>query len=1014
MQRVVRSTLVGLLTVAGLTACGDKITVPPQTTIPVSTVVREVTVSPQNVSIPVGATAQLSASVNADAGVTDRTVTWTTSSATIATVDANGLVTGKAAGVATITAASKADPNVKAGSAVTVTAAGGSAIPTVIITGINQNPTNTPVNVNAAAGQLDVLLDVNTNGAQLRSVSATLACPGGTTMTRSQTIAGAASDVDGAAVPVVLSFPTQTFDATTGKPALLNGACTLTATATTGTSTTQSATTTQQITLANADGVVLTTAFAGYTNAEGVATLTSANDAGGLPWRGGAVTLSVVPVLYTGRTLSSVSITLPGANTATQTLTAAPYSATWSATSTSAPNVTGLTLVGAGVEANGTTPKGITPTVVVLDNNGNDLNIGTPLNAGVVGQTTFRLDNTAPQPPTTFIISPRQAGWVNASYVFTGQGAGRGLTPPLGFAEYVSCGDGPANTSGAGYACTGTAGQIGVSAGAVGNNGGTNGLTTFTYYAIPAASYSPSSAANGTSTSATSCSTSGWTKITNGGDLAATLANTAYVVRVFESDLLKNARCVDLAAAPNTINTGTFARGTFGVDKVAPTAVYIEPAADPTAAANNGALAVGGAIANFNIKIGLSDDASGFSGLPITTLVQRLAVNPATGAAASPNSAFGCPSGVSNSTCVSTSTANTIRGDANGITDANGTVYAASADASGCVGCGYFFYTQTALDLARNATATMTRNVVIDLQAPTVGGIQVPAALTGGASASFATSAIDNLDLISSDYSLTYNTLPSGAAGPFLVIRAAGPALGVAFDNVLTTSSSFAATVPLFIRSIATTTAGNAPQNNGNQVPGPGAGLPTQIGVRVYDAANNPSVVSNAAINAANVPQTTPTNYLAAPAGANPAATMISFQVSNAAANISNCPTATCAGGVAPANATSVALTATSTGNEGATYQFINPFTQVQFYYYDSGYAGASNEWILIGSAVAPVVTDNNPPTIRTFTWTLSPAFDPPAALGSGATLKVIAIGLNAVGDGLASAVYANIPLTNP
>src|SRR5690349_18055382 len=113
MQRVVRSTLVGLLTVAGLTACGDKITVPPPTTIPVSNVVREVTVSPQNVSIPVNGTAQLSASVNADAGVTDRTVTWTTSSATVATVDANGLVTGKAAGVATITAASKADPQVK-------------------------------------------------------------------------------------------------------------------------------------------------------------------------------------------------------------------------------------------------------------------------------------------------------------------------------------------------------------------------------------------------------------------------------------------------------------------------------------------------------------------------------------------------------------------------------------------------------------------------------------------------------------------------------------------------------------------------------------------------------------------------------------------------------------------------------------------------------------------------------------------------------------------------------------
>ena len=88
--------------------------------------------------------------------------------------------------------------------------------PTVIITGINQNPTNTPVNVNAAAGQIDVILDVNTNGAQLRSVSATLACPNNTTMTQTQTIAGAASDVEGAAVPVVLSFPTAVFQCDDG------------------------------------------------------------------------------------------------------------------------------------------------------------------------------------------------------------------------------------------------------------------------------------------------------------------------------------------------------------------------------------------------------------------------------------------------------------------------------------------------------------------------------------------------------------------------------------------------------------------------------------------------------------------------------------------------------------------------------------------------------------------------------------------------------------------------------
>ena len=252
--------------------------------------------------------------------------------------------------------------------------------------------------------------------------------------------------------------------------------------------------------------------------------------------------------------------------------------------------------------------------------------------------------------------------------------------------------------------------------------------------------------------------------------------------------------------------------------------------------------------------------------------------------------------------------------------------------------------------------------------------------------------------------------MPVGTVLANLPIRANGPDLGVAFDNVLTTASSFSVNVPFFIRSIATTApATNAPQNNG------GAGLPASIGVRAYDAASNPSPTSVALINAANVPQTNPTrtDFTVAPTGANPLATMISFQVSNAAKSISNCPTAGCAGGVAPANPTGISLTATATGNEGTTFQFINPFTQVQFYYFDSGYAGASNEWILIGSAVAPVVTDNNPPTIRTFTWTLA-SFDPPAALGSGVPLNVIAIGVNASGDGLASAVNTNITLTNP
>src|SRR2546428_610456 len=87
------------------------------TPIPVATVA----VAPPTASIVVGATVQLSATPQDAAGnpLTGRTVTWQTSDGTVATVDATGLVTGKAlGGPVTITATSEG----KAGTAaVTVT-----------------------------------------------------------------------------------------------------------------------------------------------------------------------------------------------------------------------------------------------------------------------------------------------------------------------------------------------------------------------------------------------------------------------------------------------------------------------------------------------------------------------------------------------------------------------------------------------------------------------------------------------------------------------------------------------------------------------------------------------------------------------------------------------------------------------------------------------------------------------------------------------------------------------------
>jgi uncharacterized protein YjdB len=79
-----------------------------------------VTVAPATTSLAVGATRQLTATV-LPADATDKSGTWTTSDATKATVSSTGLVTGVAAGTATITFKSN-DGNFTGTTAVTVTA----------------------------------------------------------------------------------------------------------------------------------------------------------------------------------------------------------------------------------------------------------------------------------------------------------------------------------------------------------------------------------------------------------------------------------------------------------------------------------------------------------------------------------------------------------------------------------------------------------------------------------------------------------------------------------------------------------------------------------------------------------------------------------------------------------------------------------------------------------------------------------------------------------------------------
>lgn len=93
----------------------DKIEIINEAAIPVT----GVSISPTSASIPVGATTQLTATV-APANATNKNVSWVSSNTSVATVSSTGMVTGVAAGNATITVTTQSG-NKTASSAITVT-----------------------------------------------------------------------------------------------------------------------------------------------------------------------------------------------------------------------------------------------------------------------------------------------------------------------------------------------------------------------------------------------------------------------------------------------------------------------------------------------------------------------------------------------------------------------------------------------------------------------------------------------------------------------------------------------------------------------------------------------------------------------------------------------------------------------------------------------------------------------------------------------------------------------------
>ena len=137
---VVTAKTVGTANITVTTANGKTATcvVTVKTPVPQEVAVTGVTLNKTNVSLEVGKTDTLVATIS-PSNATNKIIAWSSSNTSIATVDANGKITGKAAGTVTITA--KTNNGKTAACKVTITKQ------EVAVTGINLNKTTASIDV---------------------------------------------------------------------------------------------------------------------------------------------------------------------------------------------------------------------------------------------------------------------------------------------------------------------------------------------------------------------------------------------------------------------------------------------------------------------------------------------------------------------------------------------------------------------------------------------------------------------------------------------------------------------------------------------------------------------------------------------------------------------------------------------------------------------------------------------------------------------------------------------------
>lgn len=1009
----------------GKTDPADIIVNPPPTT---RDTIYTLNLVPEVLNLTTGSAGTLVAVVTATFGSPSQAVTCTASN-TLVTVAAaaNGctVTAGATAGTSVVRATSTVAPGASDASTVVISPASTTQPVTISIASVTQGGTNNPVNPLNTSGIVDVTLnvDIPTGRTDVNRVEVLIdnreACR--QTLTATGDISVDAAEL----VQIICSINTAAFDSITGVPTNVNGSRTIRGRVVLNNGT-EAATATTTLILNNPSFVIARTTWntPGTTTAKVPQCTTAGTEprsigGPGSLWCGGDLRVSLLPVIFGAPATDNLQ-------SATVSFSTSGVGANGTARCDSAAGQnSGMVAPEDG--AAGTLEDGSARTTVVAagfpavntDQNGNGfldfpgcgpITVTKTANAANSWTVDF-LTATDPDDATSGIQDVEDMAMLMVTSVSVGGQVG----PACVYLNRMDVANNPLNSCGV---VGGTSpANVAYSANAlrVDNNAprviefdvNPATCTSTTCYFNGAFSFSARTGffqsrdyGSDTQTAAFQAGTSSTTlgTVTTGNDLPETVTSNDLIVRATVTDAVGNSRSVypDDSGVSTVVATSSGDAQPFGIDKTRPQ--FVTVSTPPNTGANDGT--------NYTFTyIDSGVGPSGFGTTPVYVRVQRTNVG---GSVSCHNPGTGAQNG----------------GGSNGCSTNGGYVATAGTFNVGATTTnGYYAVSYFLRDAANNSTDTVTVTTLLDggaaASVPSAGAITGPSVITGNTSTAFSSSVTDNLDLGDVQPVIQYAAL--------MEIEEALAGVGT-YNTPLTTSTTATATIANFIRSIedglggAITRANAAafllrdvsgvvdnaqcpiPLANGGAQQGSTTGTvagtattpwPTRTAVPTGNCFVRLDDISNA------VSAGIPTSTTSASRERSLAFTGITgfTAASSNAAGVCSDRTSTGAGQPCPTNPTTTVLTASA---QGPTATLGNPFVRVNFYYRDM----ATNRSVLIGTSVAPTVTDDGAvPSVRTYAWSFTWN---PGNLPAGA-YTVEALGVHSTGMALRATVVQTL-----